>query len=582
MEKALQEFKNLEISPEKVQKLENYLELIVGRIEKFPDELEQVSLISEKIEELLKYLEISHFCQSSPPTKIPSLVFRLLHSAGSVSIRDVLELVNLEISSAMFILTSTLVTKGCPFHLSASKILSSLSSPSAAFSAAPPSEDENMEILTSRYSRYVNALIKSIIECNVVDAYGRCIVFHQNDHAETDALIKDFMNLIMSCFKLCSQYQKQLRMHIATQTSIVRDILLPYLDNLIPIFKIPGAPVDVGRVEWSTLAGVLKALAAVSFNIKIFRKLLHSSERWLTILEISSAKPDVLVALLKLAINADFSEASFWSEFLNQAHKIIHETLNEPTVQRVISRLTNSAKDGISLVASSNAKAPILSLFDQAPVVSISQAIDPFAVLEISTDNCALSGIVMTDPVVAPGNFYFERSAITDWLEKNAFCPISGKPLKIEDLKEAPEMLEKLQRAQIQTIQPQKLSPPKLSPPKLSPELQPVVEIASSGENLLGDLPPLEKQKISLAPKIKVDRGNLKPPLELRCAIDGKIMTDPVRTPYGHCFERVTISRWIETLGSVCPLTNKPLRMADCTPDLELRAKIEDWLRISK
>ena len=580
MEKAIREFKHLEISPEKIQKLEIYLELIVGRIEKFPDELEQVSAISEKIEEVLKYLEISHFCQTLPLTKIPSFVFRLLCAAGPVSIRDVLELVNLEISSAMFILTSTLLTKGCPVHLSASKILASLASPSAAFAAAPPSDDENMEILTSRYSRYVNALIKSMIESNVVDAYGRCVVFNQDNHSATDALIKDFMNLVMNCFKLCSQYQKQLRMHIATQTSIVRDILLPYLDNLVPIFKIPGSPVEGGRVEWSTLTGVLRALAAVSFNIKIFRKMLHNSNRWLTILEISSAKPDVLVALLKLSINADFSEAQFWPDFLNDAHKLVHEVLDASAVQRVISRLTSSGKDGIPLVASSSAKTPILSLFESSPIVSVTPAADPFSALEISSDHCALSGVVMTDPVVSPGNFFFERGAITDWLEKNAFCPISGSPLKIEDLKEAPEMLAKLQRSQIQTAQPN-LSPAKLSPAKLSPDILPAVEIAAA-ESFLGDLPPLEKPKVSLAPKIKVERGNLKAPLEMRCAIDGKIMTDPVRTPYGHYFERVTISRWIDTLGSVCPLTNKPLTMADCTPDAELRARIAEWVKISK
>jgi hypothetical protein len=58
-----------------------------------------------------------------------------------------------------------------------------------------------------------------------------------------------------------------------------------------------------------TLIGVLRALTAVSFNIKIFRKMLHSSQRWMAVLDISTGKIEVFVSLLKLAINSDFSEA---------------------------------------------------------------------------------------------------------------------------------------------------------------------------------------------------------------------------------------------------------------------------------
>ena len=60
------------------------------------------------------------------------------------------------------------------------------------------------------------------------------------------------------------------------------------------------------------------------------------------------------------------------------------------------------------------------------------------------------------------------------------------------------------------------------------------------------------------------------PPAELLCAINRHILRDPVRTPYGDVFERETIETWLQTLGSVCPLTHEPLTLDDLEPDVEI------------
>merc|ERR1712217_949444 len=71
-------------------------------------------------------------------------------------------------------------------------------------------------------------------------------------------------------------------------------------------------------------------------------------------------------------------------------------------------------------------------------------------------------------------------------------------------------------------------------------------------------------------------------PEELRCAIDGRVLGAPIRSPYGHVFERSTLEEWVGMCGSVCPVTNQPLRIEDCTVDHETERKVVEWARASK
>ena len=118
---------------------------------------------------------------------------------------------------------------------------------------------------------------------------------------------------------------------------------------------------------------------------------------------------------------------------------------------------------------------------------------------------------------------------------------------------------------------------------------------------LLGDLPSLEAKRSDLAGFLTPDlqlpgvNGTAKPankqgmlsapssgtadkggdaPRELRCAINGHLMRDPVRSKNGTVYERSTIELWLRTRGSVCPITNEPLTREELTPDPELRTAI--------
>ena len=65
-------------------------------------------------------------------------------------------------------------------------------------------------------------------------------------------------------------------------------------------------------------------------------------------------------------------------------------------------------------------------------------------------------------------------------------------------------------------------------------------------------------------------------PLEYKCAINGHVMKEPVRcASSGLVFERATIELWLDTRGSVCPITNRPLDRADLEPAGDLKNRIK-------
>ena len=68
-------------------------------------------------------------------------------------------------------------------------------------------------------------------------------------------------------------------------------------------------------------------------------------------------------------------------------------------------------------------------------------------------------------------------------------------------------------------------------------------------------------------------------PKRLCCAINGHLMRDPVKAKGRSAvdtitFERETIELWLETRGSVCPITGKALVKGDLIPDVKLRNDI--------
>eukprot|EP00931_Biecheleriopsis_adriatica_P006813 TRINITY_DN108166_c0_g1_i1.p1 TRINITY_DN108166_c0_g1~~TRINITY_DN108166_c0_g1_i1.p1 ORF type:complete len:628 (+),score=153.41 TRINITY_DN108166_c0_g1_i1:38-1885(+) len=71
------------------------------------------------------------------------------------------------------------------------------------------------------------------------------------------------------------------------------------------------------------------------------------------------------------------------------------------------------------------------------------------------------------------------------------------------------------------------------------------------------------------------------PPI-FRCAHDGQLMMDPVRTPQGYVMERAGLAHALTLSGGRCPLTGEVLCLEDCPRQPELRRKITRWIRERK
>ncbi|RHY15046.1 hypothetical protein DYB32_010795, partial [Aphanomyces invadans] len=143
-------------------------------------------------------------------------------------------------------------------------------------------------------------------------------------------------------------------------------------------------------------------------------------------------------------------------------------------------------------------------------------------------------------------------------------------------------------------------SPGKASASKTSPSKERVDVKAPDGPlsrkeefALLGDLPSLQRLHVPAkadqvhgcktegkAHKKKSKRKQSKDeavPAEFQCAITHKLLVDPVKSPYGHVFERHVIEKWIQDYGHRCPITGEPLGHGQLTPDAHLKQEIAAW-----
>ena len=66
------------------------------------------------------------------------------------------------------------------------------------------------------------------------------------------------------------------------------------------------------------------------------------------------------------------------------------------------------------------------------------------------------------------------------------------------------------------------------------------------------------------------------PPEEFVCPITQDVMDNPVITPYGHNFEKVAISHWVEERGN-CPLTRQGLDIEQLDENRVLKSLITQW-----
>eukprot|EP00930_Biecheleria_cincta_P055128 TRINITY_DN4148_c0_g1_i1.p1 TRINITY_DN4148_c0_g1~~TRINITY_DN4148_c0_g1_i1.p1 ORF type:complete len:784 (-),score=105.64 TRINITY_DN4148_c0_g1_i1:234-2585(-) len=216
----------------------------------------------------------------------------------------------------------------------------------------------------------------------------------------------------------------------------------------------------------------------------------------------------------------------------------------------------------------------------QRPYADSDERLDE--ILSDSNDcTCALTGQLLRDPLVTPEGHTYERQALEEWFEKEGNVdPMSGKPLLQEQCCENASLQKSAQFLQLsQVAEEWQLD-------RDSCDLAAKQDAVADERQHLADLPAVGQQTESSGKDYLLKYRQARPrseysfaPERLRCAIDGKLMTEPVRSQHGHTFERKTLERWVSCCGSVCPITSKPLRLAECEPDAALLEEIMEFQR---
>jgi len=69
-------------------------------------------------------------------------------------------------------------------------------------------------------------------------------------------------------------------------------------------------------------------------------------------------------------------------------------------------------------------------------------------------------------------------------------------------------------------------------------------------------------------------------PPELCCSLDRLLLTNPVRSPYGHAFEHSILASTLARNGHVCPVTGQPLNLDACQSDWDLKRKADHHIAL--
>lgn len=67
-------------------------------------------------------------------------------------------------------------------------------------------------------------------------------------------------------------------------------------------------------------------------------------------------------------------------------------------------------------------------------------------------------------------------------------------------------------------------------------------------------------------------------PVELSCSLDRQLLTNPMRSPYGHAFEYSVLTSALAQNGQLCPMTGQPLSIESCQNDWGLKKQADNHI----
>lgn len=642
----------------------------VGFFLKFPPAKEGLLHLLEEVHEvfdvLLSCIETYEWVQPGATGLLRLWMLQVVFACfdyKQIQGRDLMELTDNDICGAVSLIAFLLRCPQAPFDMQAAagRCLMQLTTADSVFLARQESGEElqsqQIAKLTGLLNRHVNGLIKGLIQFEVVDAFGHCICQHQMSHARTDIIVKYFLSTVHNCLLYCSENQRKLRQHLAVQSTIIQDIMIPYVHNILPaLYDNPAC--GPGLQEWQNLKSVLQTFVVVTFNINVFRPQLRDSDMLPKIFDVPCifSHISMIELLIKLAVNVDYARGPYFenltarlqaafealppdqrmrlqrrltseqstrlpmSRSSSQAMEAIAFALTPPTgmegeapeavalrqqhreyeqslvqdkggQKKKLMNMQSSEADGAAAGAAATTGQDDDDCADMPPLISADgwQA-DLGAMNEIGVPTraiCPLSGTLMHDPVATPDGCMFDRASLEDWMQFYSTNPLTGVPLSMSECVQALEVQSFIQNYQLQMLSACMIAPEAFDeppPPLCEAPAAAAAPPPMGPQSLLGDLPTLGSERQE---RTKKDKGKIKIesrsvvdcPDDMRCAIDGKVMTMPLRSPYGHCFEKKTLEKWIGNCGSTCPITSQPLRLEDCQQDSEMKKRIVRFLK---
>ncbi|CAL5047093.1 unnamed protein product [Urochloa decumbens] len=99
----------------------------------------------------------------------------------------------------------------------------------------------------------------------------------------------------------------------------------------------------------------------------------------------------------------------------------------------------------------------------------------------------------------------------------------------------------------------------------------PMSRATRAASRLVPEIPLLRRSSKQTAPE------EVAVPAHFVCPISLDLMRDPVTAPTGITYDRESVEGWLARGNARCPVTGRPLRLADLVPNHATRRMIQDW-----
>ncbi|CCW59599.1 unnamed protein product [Phytomonas sp. EM1] len=331
--------------------------------------------------------------------------------------------------------------------------------------------------------------------------------------------VSDMMRSIMNIFKFSSNNSSQWRKHVILHTRFMHEAVVMHTQSLVKILQkqVMEVPFIVSMDLLKALILTLRFCVFASYRLGSFAVQLRSYY-------------SSLVSLFELPIQTQLADARQSRSFIDLYIAALHFLCNMNALDD-----TTPLEERVTLVLGGDRLAHALEVF--------------------LNNEVAVCGM----PVVQAWHRQFLENAL-EWPHESQNTTYNRINSIFENL---------LRREQAAAAPTAARLPASQHPAEMASGKGRESDKAAGGGPgaSVGDFHSKAKPEPHAAPMQEVDTN-------LRCVLTGELMKNPVRSPYGHSFDKAAILSWFDQNGSVCPITGKPLVASQLVPDTVMGAKI--------